>query len=88
MNIEPVDGFNPDQIQEKDRRMKYQDLEQCVKHPGRWFFMGYHSKQAFSGLKSGKTQLPGDKSRFTFKQDMQNVDPLNSSKYGVYVNYK
>lgn len=88
MNIEPVDGFDPSKISSPEKKLKYQGLEVCIKQPGRWFFMGYHSKQSYWGLKNGKTQLPGDRTRYEFKQDLSQVDSTNSSKFGVYVMYK
>lgn len=88
MNIEPVDGFDPSKLGASERKMKYQDLERCIKEPGRWFYIGFHSKQSFSGLKSGKTQIPGDKTRYTFKQDLSQVDKTNSAKFAVYVKYQ
>lgn len=87
MNIEPVE-FDIDSIQEPARKLKYQVLDRAIKEPGRTFFIDYLSRQAFAGLKNGKTQIPGDRSRFKFKQDLAQPDKNNASKFAVYVRYQ
>ena len=88
MNIEPVD-FDASKIPDHaERRLKYQELEKLHTQPGRWFMVAYMTRMAFKNLASGDTKVPGDKNRYSWKQDLSNVDPTDKKKFAVYANYK